>query len=307
MNIAFLEFGELSSFNKIMNNHLSLFENNIIEIKKFLNIKNNDVIDIYILTDKTKELDIYIKTLKKILLKQNIKLKLLNFWQDLEKYHNKDIESYQKYKNILNIEEYGYDTNNIHHKPWGYDNKKNFNPGNLWFRRFVNFDLFNNYIINNNLNYDYICLTRLFSTKIINLKSISNINKDYLYFSLDTLFIGSFDNIKKLLEFGSKSLFLNNKHKITKKPIILNDVDFINYSNSLDNIISNHVFCSEIQILYYIYKNFRNYINLRFPFPNYISNKKIHELVYTNNYNKKYLEEECFKIENCNLFIVISR
>jgi hypothetical protein len=307
MIISLLEFGYLGSFNKIMNNNLTLFENNIIEIKKFLNIKNDDIIDIYILTEKKDNFDISIKTLKKILVKQKVKLQLLNYWQELEEYHKEDIESYEKYKNIFNIEEYGYDSNNINHNPWGYDNKKNFNPGNLWFRRFVNFDLFNNYIKKNNLNYDYICLTRLFSTKIINLESIENINKDYLYFSLDTLFISSFDNIKKLLKFGKKSLFFNNKNYITNKPIILDDEDFIKYSNSLDNIIGNHVFCSEIQILYYIYKNFKNYINLRFPYPNYIYNEKIHELAYTNNYNEEYLEDICFKVENSNLFIVISR
>ena len=53
MRYSLLEFGGMRSFNKVMNNNLTLLENNLIEIKKFLNIGNNDIIDIYILTDKT--------------------------------------------------------------------------------------------------------------------------------------------------------------------------------------------------------------------------------------------------------------
>ena len=303
MNIAFLEFGNLSSFDKIMNNNLTLLENNIIELKKFFNINQN--IDIYILTEKKYDNEIRIKLLNDILFKHSITLKLLNYWDDLINFHQEDNEANSKYKNIFNINQYGYDMNNPNHHPWGYDSKQTFNPGNLWFRRYVNFNLFKKYIENNNLNYDLVCLTRLFSTKIINLKSISNFNNDYLYFSYDTLFIGTFNNIEKLLEFGKKSLFVNNN--INNKPALLNNNKFLEYSKTLDTIIFNHIFSSEIQILYYIYTNFNQYKNLRFPMAKYISNTKIHDLTYTNNYNQEYLKEECFKIENCNLFVVISR
>jgi hypothetical protein len=303
MNIAFLEFGNLSSFDKIMNNNLTLLENNIIELKKFFNINQN--IDIYILTEKKYDNEIKIKLLNDILFKHSVTLRLLNYWDDLINFHPQDNEANSKYKNIFNINQYGYDMNNPNHHPWGYDSKQTFNPGNLWFRRYANFNLFKKYIEDNNLNYDLVCLTRLFSTKIINLKSIFNFNKDYLYFSYDTLFIGTFNNIEKLLEFGKKSLFVNNN--VNNKPALLNNNKFLEYSKTIDIIIFNHIFSSEIQILYYIYTNFNQYKNLRFPMVNYISNKKIHELTYTDNYNEEYLKEECFKIENCNLFVVISR
>ncbi len=47
--IAFLEFGLLSQFDKVMNNNITLFENNIIELKKLFGVCQ---IDIFILTHK---------------------------------------------------------------------------------------------------------------------------------------------------------------------------------------------------------------------------------------------------------------
>lgn len=305
MRYSLLEFGGMRSFNKVMNNNLTLLENNLIEIKKFLNIGNNDIIDIYILTDKT-DINEHSILLCEILKKQNINLKLINYWQELTEYHEKDKESYNKYKNILNIQEYGYDSNNISHKPYGYDGKLHFNPGNLWYRRYVNFNLFKKYVIVHNINYDFVCLTRLFSTKIINLKSLENFIEDALYFSIDTFFMGKFNIIKKLLKFGENSLFVNKRNINTNRPTMLEDKNFINYAKSLDSCIFSHVFCSEIQILYFIYNNFK-YKHLRFPFPNYINNKKIFELTYSNNYNKEYLKEHCFQVADSNLFIAIAR
>jgi hypothetical protein len=167
MKIALLEFGALSSFNKIMNNQLTLFENNIIELSKFL---NHAELDLYVLTDKRADDKESIETLKSILIKYNVTLKLLQFWDDIkEQYNEMDQQANHKYITTFNIKQYGYGE---HEHPYGYDNKKEFNAGNLWFRRYVNFHQFAEYNKKNDTEYDLICMTRLFSTKMIFIKEI---------------------------------------------------------------------------------------------------------------------------------------
>jgi hypothetical protein len=300
MKIAYLEFGSFSNLNKKMNNDITLFENNIIELNKFF---NNPEIDIYILTDKREDFKEMTLIIKNILIKYNISLILLNFWDDLIEYHPHDLNCFNKYVNIFNIEQYGY---NINDNPYGYDSKKNFNPGNLWYRRYINFYLFSEYNKINNINYDLICLTRLFSTKIINLKKIQNFDINCLYFSIDTFFIGNYTNIEKLCNFGKDSLFINNNNS-KNKPILLDDKDFLKFTYSIDTYIFNHIFSSEIQILYYIYKNYKNYKNLRFNITKYLNDSNIHNLLYTNDYYISDSSKQLFDNDESNLFIFLSR
>jgi len=304
MKIAYLEFGNFSSLNKKMNNNITLFENNIIELNKFF---DNPEIDIYILTDKRDDYQEIILIIKNILIKYNISLILLNFWDDLIEYHYHDLNCFNKYVNIFNIKQYGYNENE---NPYGYDSKKNFNPGNLWWRRYINFYLFSEYNKNNYINYDLICLTRLFSIKIINLKKIENFDVNCLYFSIDTFFIGNFTNIEKLCNFGKDSLFINNNNT-ENKPMLLDDKNFLNFTYSIDTCIYSHIFSSEIQILYYIYINYKNYKNLRFDFTKFLNDSNIennvHNILYTNNYNISDSLKIFFDNEESNLFICISR
>lgn len=301
MKIAYLEFGNFSSFNKKMNNNIILFENNIIELNKFF---NNPEIDIYILTDKIYDYEEVTITINNILSKYNISLKLLNFWDDLKEYHYHDLKCFNNYVNIFNVKQYNYND-----YPYGYDPKKIFNPGNLWWRRYINFYLFSEYIKKNYINYDLICLTRLFSTKIINLKKLEDFDINCLYFSVDTLFIGNFTNIEKLCNFGKESLFFNDNNN--NKPILLDNKDFLNFTYSIDTFIYSHIFSSEIQILYYIYTNYKNYKNLRFDFTKFLNDPNIgnnvHNLIYTNDYNISDSLKIVFNNEESNLFISISR
>lgn len=257
------------------------------------------------MTNKDDNYEDNIKILNEILFKYNITLKSLNFWNDLTEYHDEDFKCHNKYIETFNIKQYG-DNNNI----WGYAPRKKFNPGNLWWRRYVNFNLYDKNKKNNE-SYDLFCLTRLFSSKIINIKKKENFNFNCLYFSPDTFFCGNYENIKKLLNFGMNCSFYNVNNQ-NNKPILLDDINFLNYAYSFDSNIFNHVFCSEIQILYYIYKNFDNYENIRFDFTKYIKDEKvkenIHSLIYKNNYNIDQLVEKIFEnSKNSYLFVTINR
>ena len=301
MKVAYLEFGNFTNFNKIMDNKLTLFENNIIELNKFLNYPK---IDIYILTDKNYNYIESIELIKTILIKYDITLKLVNFWDDLKEYHEIDKNCHNNYINIFNTKQYEYNEND---NPWGYDPKKNFNPGNLWYRRYLNFYLFKEYNKNNYVEYDLICLTRLFSTKIIFIKEIYDLDKEFLYYSLDTLFIGNYKNIKKILNFGKYSLFFNNNNNNNNKPVLIENEEFIKLSLLHDSFIGGHIFSSEIQILYYIYTNFIKFKNIRFDYTLYCDNNHIRSLLYTDKHDNSELLKLTFNTENSNLFIVISR
>jgi hypothetical protein len=296
--IIFLEFGKYLSFTKKMVNGLSLFENNVNELKKLF---GDCLIDILVLTHDEGESkkDTLIKLCKNV----NIKLISVNYWENLKNFHLIDIEKREEYKNIFKSF-----VRDEKHCPLGYDNKKNFNPGSLWYRRYIVFRLYDDYITDNKLKYhDLLCITRLFSTKIIYLKNIINFSDDKLYFSPDTLFIGNYNNIQKLVKFGKKTLFNSEKNK-DNVLIMKNDELFMNICYDYDTNICSHYFCSEIQILYYIYKNFNKYENIRFNFPKYFDkisevNKIYHEDdVYI---NKSLIELEVFKKDNSSLFIRI--
>ena len=150
--IVFLEFGSYSSFAKKMINGLSLFENNINELKKLF---GNSIIDIIILTQdegETKK-DNLIKFCKNV----NINLISINYWENLKEFHKIDKEKVENYKKTFN-----YFVKDENHCPFGYDNKKNFNPGSLWYRRYQIFRLYDNYIVNNKLEYhDLLCITNI--------------------------------------------------------------------------------------------------------------------------------------------------
>jgi hypothetical protein len=302
MKIALLEFGALSSFNKIMNNQLTLFENNIIELSKFL---NHAELDIYVLTDKKVDDKECVEKIKSILIKYNITLKVLHFWDDIkEQWKDQDQHGHDNYINTFNVTQYGYNENQ---NPHGYDCKKEFNAGNLWFRRYLNFHLFTEYNKTDHTEYDLICMTRLFSTKIIHIKKIANFDRDCLYYSLDNLFIGNYANMEKFFNFGKYSKWFNSNNHLNR-PSLLDNSEFIGFAKSHDNWWGNHIFSSEIQILYYIYCNFNNYKNLRFNFPLYCDKHDwIYNLVYHNTYDKSDSVASLHNKDDYHLFIVISR
>lgn len=298
--IVFLEFGKYSSFTKKMPNGLSLFENNVNQLKNFF---GECIIDIFVLTHDEGESKK--KTLINFCKNVNITLISIYYWENLVKFHDIDKERIENYKNTFKTF-----IRNQNYCPYGYDNNNKFNPGSLWFRKYIIFNLYNNYIINNKLKYhDIICITRLFSTKIIFLKKINFYFDNKLYFSPDTLFIGNFKIIKKLVEFGKLGLFDANKNKDNILNI-KNDNKFMELSYNFDSNIASHYFCSEIQILYYIYKNFDKYENIRFNFPKYINKCDIvynifyQDDVYT---DKKLIKSNIFENNNSKLFIKIYR
>ena len=300
MKIALLEFGAFSSFNKIMSNGRSLLENNIIELNTLF---NHAELDLYVLTDKRADDKELIEILKTTLTTYNVTLKLLHFWDDMKDvYGEADAEATRKYMTTFNTQQYGYAE---HEHPYGYDNKKTFNAGNLWFRRYVNFNLFDDFQHQHNLSYDFICMTRIFSTKIIVIKNIE-FEKDYLYYSIDTFFMGNYENMKKLFDFGKHSLFYNENNHMNL-PRLLDNHDFMQFSRSHDSCIGTHIFSSEIQILYYMYCNFTKLKTLRFIFPTYIHHPCIFNLVYEDTYDDSNEVRSIFNESGAHLYISISR
>ena len=112
MKIAILIFGQFRSYKKNLIKNLDNLKENLLE--------NNDI-DVYILTDEkgnySKDNENEIKT---IFEKYNCNIKLLEKWENLLEYHERD--------KIL----HNYYTNNIRHKG-GY------HPftANLWYRRYI--------------------------------------------------------------------------------------------------------------------------------------------------------------------------
>ena len=276
-----MEFGRYLNFDRIMDNGLILFENNIIQLKKLIGIEECQI-DIFILThnEGIEKVD----KIKEILNKHNIRLLLISYWEKLKNYYNIDKERLENYKNIFKPF-----IKNENHCPLGYDNKNYFNPGSLWYRRYLIYKFYDHYIRDNNLEkHDLLCITRLFSTKIICLKKILNISENILYFSPDTFFMASNSNIQKLVQFGKKGLF--NADKNDKNILIMKeDNKFLNYCYEFDNIIASHFFCSEIQILYYIYNNFKHFKNIRLDNTKYKDNNIINKILYGNDYPDKNL------------------
>lgn len=295
--IAFLEFGLLSQFDKVMNNGITLFENNIIELKKLFGVCQ---IDLFILTHKTESSKI--DKVREILKKCDMKLQLISYWEDLTQYHENDKEKMINYKNI-----FAPFVSESNPRPLGYDKKRSFfNAGNYWYRKYIIFKLYDDYIQKTSINYDLVCITRVFSTRIINLQPLHNINSNTLYFSPDTFFCGSHSNIEKLLLFGKKGLFnadINEENKL----VMREDIDFVKYCYKFDSNIGSHSFCGEIQILYYIYKNFNNYKNLRLDFTKYLGNEVIKDFYYSDNYPGKINLHPVIKKENSYLFVKLYR
>jgi hypothetical protein len=305
MKIALLEFGNLYNFNKRMSNNLSLLENNIIELNKFF---NHAELDIYILTDVRDDDGKSVSALNETLHKHNVTLKLLNFWGHIkDQWKEQEQYGHDNYINTFNIKQYGFHEDHPNKNPHGFDCKKDFNAGNLWFRRYLNYHLFMEYNKTDHTEYDFICMTRLFSTKIIYIKDIGTFDKNCLYYSLDNFFMGNYENMEKFFNFGKYSLFYNtNNHN--HQPSLLDNRDFINFAKTHDAWWGDHIFSSEVQILYYIYSNFNNYKNLRFNYALYChSYKYMCDLVYQDVYDDSEQARSILNKENASLFIVISR
>ena len=144
--IAILEYGSMRSFIKKLSNDISLFENNIIQFKKFINDSDKFIIDLYILTEIVDELDENVASIKDILIRNNINLIQISFWDNIKNdYLELDNIAYNSYIDICDVKNYRGSL-------YGFDNKLNYNAGNMWFRRYVNYKIFEEYADSMNLD-----------------------------------------------------------------------------------------------------------------------------------------------------------
>ena len=242
MKISLCMFGQYRTFK------LNL-ENNLINLKD--NILKNNIIDIYILTDKKESGNYSIKN-EKIIIdlfnKYNCNIEKIYYWEDLSDYYNSDIRNKIQYDN------------NIRHTK-GADKF----TSNLWYRKYLLNKLKNEYCELNNKSYDCHMFIRLFDTQITLSKSndyiIKNLenylNNNYLLFSGDLIHIGKKDTIDKMFEFGKEFCLVHDD--------IWYDLEFSNYVKIVDTqlFIEKPTYCSEIQTYYYIFKNIDKYLWIR--------------------------------------------
>ena len=301
MRVSILEFGMFSKFDTMMENGMSLFENNIIEFKKLMgNCKIN--IDLFVLTQENDKAKFHIFSC--LCSKLDVKLKRFTLWDDIKQYHDKDHSMMLKYNQTFS----SFVTED-NPRPMGFDLKRpHFNAGNMWYRRYLCFKIYKNYCKENNIVYhDIVVLARMFSSKLVNIRQFEYIDNDILYFSSDSLFFSSFSNMKKLLDFGKHGLF-NASMNFNNSDLIMNeDINFKHLCYNYDSFIYNHYFCSEIQIMYYIHKNFKNYSNIRFNFTKYLSSNIVKYVYLTLKYPNEEMRHTLSLISPSYMFITIFR
>lgn len=239
MKFAIQIFGQFRSAQKV-------FEENIKNIK---NITKNNLVDIYILSQRDDNYHNNENYIKYILRKYNLNLIFYKYVEDYDEIKINENISQNDYNNKLNIENKGYDHFVC----------------KMWYRRYFLNQLFKKEKDIINANYDCVINCRLFDVNFITLKEFSFLkcNDDALYFSHDTFFMGSEEVINKLLDFGK-----NMSNNIIFENEIWNDDIFRNLFYSYDKCLHDvrASYCSEVQICHYIYRNFKNYLNLRFDF-----------------------------------------
>ena len=179
MLIALLNFGQPRAYEEVM-------EENIKQIQAAF---PSSEIHIYILTDKKITGGFYEDTegkIRGILDKYKITIKLFAFWEDLIEFHRTDEIIGQYVKGWLGKRDYWVNAD------W---------MGNMWYRRYILGKLFES-VKGSNI-YDYCVLCRLFDTEIKLLRPIiPALEKDKLFYAIDTFFIGSPSVINTLLKFG---------------------------------------------------------------------------------------------------------
>ena len=227
MKIAILIFGQFRSYKKNLVKNLDNLKYNLLE---------NNKIGVYILTDEkgnySKDNENEIKT---IFEKYNCNIKLLEKWENLLEYHERD-------KIIHN-----YYNNNIRHKG-------GFHPftANLWFRRYVLSQLVDE-------KYDIYVMCRLFDTIIEKRKTDDTIKKiiydnynDYLFTVSDQLYISSYLIFNKFIKFGNDfPLYHDDLWNYIRNELIKSDSNLCNRKEHPAHRI-DPTYCSEVQVFTYI-------------------------------------------------------
>lgn len=242
MKLCILIFGQFRSFQTNL-------ENNLREINDVF-LKGNEV-DVYLLTDKNISGNYFPKKEKRIieLFKRfncNIQIR---YWEDLTQFHFIDKQKQEEYlKNRR--------TDNI---------RLNFTM-NMWYRRFLTNEFRKAY----GKGYDLCLFFRPFDTIIRKLKpneeilkSIQNAMTDNtVYLSFDTFIYCNPSTIDKVFEMTNSRLFHDED--------IWDDKDLCNFFKDNDSYLY-HVkptYCSEVQLISYMYHNDIKFKNVRIDITN---------------------------------------
>jgi len=240
MNIAVLVFGQFRAANELL-------ENNIIALKKGF-AQTNTQFDVYILTDKldsgnySKESETFVKGM---FAKHQMNLYMLEYWENFQDCYI--------YEELLNNH-----LNTISNQKLS---PREVWAASLWYRRYILWKQFEQVSNNKNRKYETVLFTRIFDTSIECLKPLleNPVLTSTLFFSIDTLFYGSFSVMKELFKFGSS---INNWKNFTWTP------EFTEAFAKFDICLSQTkpTFSSEAQIFHYIYTNIKKYKNIRYDF-----------------------------------------
>lgn len=240
--VALQIFGEFRCWNKVL-------DNNLYQLSKLF---NNHVVDVYILTDKNDGYSLENElAILELFAKYNLNVKWIQYWSDLIDYHYYDNYLQNKYDNFVRLKN-GLKNN-------GYNNF----TAKLWHRRYILNLLF---LKSKTIKYDIIMAFRLFDTYIKILKPfdfLENMNDRTIWFSHDTLFIGSEKIISRLLNFGHIGRIYDEK--IWKNKLFCHEIK----NNDLCLFGCKPTYCSEMQIYYYIISTFKHYYNIRFDHTNH--------------------------------------
>lgn len=241
MNIAILIFGQFRSYKKNLIKNLDNLKDNLLE---------NNNIDVYILTDEkgnySKDNENEIKT---IFEKYNCNIKLLEKWEHLIEYHEKD--------KIL----HNYYNKNV-------KNKDGFHPftANLWYRRYVLSELIDK-------KYDIYMMCRLFDTIIEKRKTDDTIKKiiydnynNYLLTGSDQLYISSYSIFYKFIKFGNDfPLYHDDLWNYIRNELKKSDPNLCNRKEAGRHPAyrTDPTYCSEVQVFTYMYNNNIPILNIR--------------------------------------------
>ena len=234
MHIALLVFGQFRAYEEVM-------EKNLQQIQKTF---PTSTFDIYILTDKKPE-GFYSadaeESIKFLLGKYKVSIKLFAFWEDLTSCHATDavITEYMKQSGL----------------PWNSDFL-----GSLWYRRYILWKLFEE----QNISYDFCVFNRLFDTDINLLHPLLPLLQETtgpqtLFYAIDTFFIASPPIMKRLLTFGSTAQHFKDFEWSQEFTDAFKHFDY--------NVATHkHTFCSQTQIFKYIFDSFEYHKNLHADF-----------------------------------------
>jgi mannosyltransferase OCH1-like enzyme len=144
----------------------------------------------------------------------------------------------------------------------------------LIYRKYLLNNIKNEYIRSHNINIDLTIICRLFDMKITNNLSFQEIenkveelykNKNQVFGSSDSFFIGSQDALNYLFELSEK-----NKHGNIYHDDIWEDSDFVNFVFSMESCLCHcrATYAPEIQYIAHMYYSNYEYINIRVDYNN---------------------------------------